>query len=84
MQMTQIINLKQNNMNTSKAVETFIKVLGFAGSVLLTLLAGMFAFLSIAAFIMSIVDKEFFSFVACLVAAFLAWITWSIRKVPLL
>lgn len=64
----------------SMVSKTFLKVIGFAGSVLLTLFSGAFAMLSLFALVMSIVDGEFVSFVGCVGAGIAAWILWSIRK----
>lgn len=63
-----------------KAIDTFIKVLGFIGSIYLTIMAGVFAIVSLCALVMSIVDKEFVSVIGCIGAGVAAWILWSIRK----
>lgn len=60
--------------------KTFMKVLGFAGSVLLTIYAGLFAMVSLAALCMSVIEKDFLSMVASAAAGFIAWMFWSIRK----
>lgn len=60
--------------------KTFLKVIGFFGSMLLTLFAGVLAMVSLSALIMSITEKDFFSVIACVASGFLAWMFWSIRK----
>ena len=60
--------------------KTFLKVIGFAGSLMLTIFAGIFALLSITCCIVSIVEKDFMSVIGCAAAGFLAWMMWSIRK----
>lgn len=63
-----------------KAIDIFIKVLGFVGSIFLTIMAGVLAMLSLFALVMSVVDKEFVSIIGCIGAGVAAWILWSIRK----
>lgn len=67
----------------SKAIKTLSKVLGFASSLLLTLFAGVFAFISLTALFLSIVEGGFVNVVGCIAAAALACINWSVRKDPL-
>lgn len=70
-------------METSKAMKTFLKVLGFASSLFLTLFAGIFAMISLSALIVSIIEQDFFSVIGCLASGVVAWILWDIRKDPL-
>lgn len=67
-------------MTTSKAIETLAKVLGFAGYVLLTFFAAMFAFLTLVAFISMFTGSFIAGLFGTAAAAFLTVITWSIRK----
>ena len=67
-------------MTTSKAMKTFLKVLGFAGYVLLTTFAAMFAMAALAAFISMFSDSFVFGLFGTVGAGFLAYTCWSIRK----
>lgn len=60
--------------------KTFMKVMGFAGSVLLTIFAGMFAMVGIVALIASIVEPDIIGFIGCAGFTACAWVCWSIRK----
>lgn len=60
--------------------KTFMKVIGFAGCILLTLFAGLFGLLSVSAFIMSIIDRSLIDVVACVAAGLIGLFCWSIRK----
>ena len=60
--------------------KTFIKVIGLAGSLFLTIFAGMFGFISVSALVMSVIDKDIFTVAASAASGFLAWMIWSIRK----
>ena len=64
----------------SMVSKTFMKVIGFAGCVLLTTFAGIFAMVSLSAFVVSIVEKDLFSVMACIVAAIITMILWDVRK----
>lgn len=64
----------------AKAKEAFIKTIGFAGCVLLTTFAGIFAMMSLSAFVVSIIEKDIFSVMACVIAAVIAKILWDVRK----
>lgn len=64
----------------SMVSKTFLKVIGFAGSVLLTIFSGVFAMISLSALVVSVIEKDFFSVVVSAGAGFLAWMFWSIRK----
>lgn len=60
--------------------KTFLKVIGFAGSVLLTIFSGVFAMVSLSALVVSVIEKDFFSVIACLASGVIAWVLWDIRK----
>lgn len=64
--------------------KTFLKVIGVAGSALLTIFAGIFGLLAICCLFVAIVDGDFLSAVLAAFASFLAWMLWSIRKDTLL
>ena len=63
--------------------KTFMKVIGFAGSLFLTLFAGLWGFVSLSALFMSIIEGDFFNMVGCVAAGLAAWFCWSLRKAPL-
>ena len=65
---------------SSKAMKTFLKVLGFAGSLFLTIFAGIFAMISLSALFISIIEQDFYSVIGCLASGVVAWILWDIRK----
>lgn len=60
--------------------KTFLKVIGFAGCVMLTIFAGIFAMCALCCTIMSIVDKDILSVILAIFCALVAWIIWSVRK----
>lgn len=60
--------------------KTFLKVIGFSASLLLTIFAGVFAMLSIGSLVMSIVDRDILSVILSAFAGFVAWMLWSVRK----
>jgi hypothetical protein len=64
----------------SMVSKTFLKVIGFSASLLLTIFAGVFAMLSIGSLVMSIVDRDILSVILSAFAGFVAWILWSVRK----
>ena len=61
-------------------MKTFLKVLGFAGYVLLTSFATMFAIASVMAFISMFTDSLIFGLFGTVSAGFLAYTCWTIRK----
>lgn len=63
---------------------TFLKVIGFLGCAILTLLSGIFGMISLCALILSIVDGCLISAVASIASAFFAVACWGFRKEPLL
>ena len=64
----------------SMVSKTFLKVMGFAGSMFLTIFAGIFAMLSLGLLVVSIVEGDLFTAVASAACGFIAWIMWSVRK----
>ena len=65
------------------ASKTFMKVIGFLGSLFLTLFAGLWGFVSLSALFMSIIEGDLFNMVGCVAAGAAAWFCWSLRKAPL-
>lgn len=63
-----------------KTLDALIRVLNIGASLLLTIFSGITAFLSLACFFMSIVDKSFVSFIGSVLFGFMACVLWSIRK----
>lgn len=63
-----------------KAIDIFLKALGFAGCLLLTIFAGVLALMAISIFIVSIIDGDLIAVGAGIACAFLAALCWSIRK----
>lgn len=63
--------------------KTFMKVIGFAGSLMLTLFAGLWGFISLLALFMSIIEGDLFNMVGCVAAGAAAWFCWSLRREPL-
>lgn len=63
-----------------KAIDIFLKALGFAGCLLLTIFAGVLALMAISIFIVSIIDGDLIAVGACIACAFLSALCWSIRK----
>lgn len=60
--------------------KTFLKVIGFAGSLTLTVFAGLFALVSVTCLVCSIVEQDFLAVAGGAASGFLAWMMWSIRK----
>lgn len=60
-----------------------MKVIGIAGSILLTIFAGMFGFISVSTLIMSVIDKDILTVAASAAAGFAGWMCWELRKEPL-
>ena len=67
----------------SMVSKTFLKAIGFAGSVLLTVFAGVWGFISLSALFMSIIEGDFMNMIGCIAAGFAAWFCWSLRRCPL-
>lgn len=64
----------------TKTLNLIITVLGYFGSLLLTVFSGLFAMISLSALVLSIIEKDLLSVVACGAAGFIAWMMWDIRK----
>lgn len=60
--------------------KTFLKVIGFLGSLLLTLFAGVFAMVGMSALVMSVIEPSIIGFIGCIGMFFCAVTCWSIRK----
>lgn len=67
----------------SMVSKTFTKVIGFAGSLFLSLFAGLFGFISVSALVMSVIDKDILTVAASAAAGFAGWMCWELRKEPL-
>lgn len=67
----------------SMTSKTFIKVIGFLGSLLLTLFAGMWGFVSLSALFLSIIEGDLMNMIGCVAAGAAALFCWSLRKAPL-
>ena len=63
-----------------KAIDIFLKALGFAGCLLLTIFAGVLTLMAISIFIVSIIDGDLIAVGASIACAFLSALCWSIRK----
>lgn len=67
-------------MNESKVSKSFLKVIGYAGYLLLVTFSAIFAMISLFAFVLSIIEKDILSVLACVAAGIIASIMWSVRK----
>lgn len=67
----------------SMVSKTFMKVIGFFGSLFLTLFAGIFGFISLSALFMSIIEGDLMNVIGCVMAGLAAWWCWELRKAPL-
>lgn len=67
-------------MEESMVSKTFLKVIGLGASIMLTVFAGIFALVSIACLVCSIVEQDFLAVAGSAASGFLAWMMWSIRK----
>lgn len=67
-------------MEESKVSKKFLAVIGFAGSVLLTIFSGIFAMISLSALVVSVIEKDLLSVLACVAAGVISWIMWSVRR----
>ena len=67
-------------MEESKVSKKFLAVIGFAGSALLTIFSGIFALISLSALVVSVIEKDLLSVLACVAAGVISWIMWSVRK----
>lgn len=64
----------------SKVSKTFLKVIGFFASLLLTLFAGLLGYTSIACLVMSIIEGDILTASASIAAGVAAFFCWSMRK----
>lgn len=71
-------------MEESMVSKTFLKVIGFAGSLMLTIFAGLFAMASLSCLVMSVIQKDILSVILAAFCGFAAWMIWSVRKDTLL
>lgn len=67
-------------MEESKVSKKFLVIIGFAGSLLLTVFSGIFAMISLSALVISVIEKDLLSVLACVAAGVISWIMWSVRK----
>ena len=63
--------------------KTFLKAIGFAGALLLTLFAGIFGFISLSLLIISVIYGGLINVAGCVLFAVVAWVCWSVRRCPL-
>lgn len=63
--------------------KTLARVIGFAGSLLLTLFAGLWGYVSLSALFLSIIEGDLVNVIGCVAAGLAAWFCWSLRKAPL-
>lgn len=64
----------------SKVSKTFLKVIGFFASLLLTLFAGLLGYTSIACLVMSIIEGDVLTASASIAAGVAAFFCWSVRR----
>lgn len=67
----------------SMVSKTFLKAIGLAGSLFLTLFAGLFGFISLSLFFVSIIYGGLINVAGCALFGFVARICWSVRRCPL-
>lgn len=67
-------------MEKTMASKAFMKAIGFAGCLLLTVFAGMFAMTALGLMVVSVVEGDLFTAVASAVCGVIAWMMWNIRK----
>lgn len=64
-----------------KKIETLVvKAIGIAGCIMMTLFAGMWGFLSVAALVMSIIQCDLMHMIGCVAAGCAGWFCWSLRR----
>lgn len=68
---------------TSMVSKTLMKVIGIAGSILLTLFAGLWGYVSLSALFLSIIEGDLVNMIGCVAAGLAALFCWSLRKAPL-
>jgi len=64
----------------SMVSKTFLKVIGFFASLLLTLFAGLLGYTSFACLVMSIIEGDVLTASASIVAGVAAFFCWSVRR----
>lgn len=67
----------------SMVSKTFLKVIGFFGSLFLTLCAGLWGMVSLCALFLSIIEGDLMNVIGCVAAGAAAWFCWSMRRVSL-
>ena len=71
---------KQNHNIMERINRMAGMVVSMAACVFLSLMAIIFAAISLSAGIMAIIDKDFFSAICSVAAGLVAWIIWDIRR----
>ncbi len=64
----------------SMVSKTFMKVMSFAASLFMTIMAGIFGLLSISCLVMSIIEKDLFTASASAAMGFIAYACWDARR----
>ena len=67
-------------MEKAMVSKTFMKVIGFGASLLLTIFAGMFGLVSVSCLIMSIIEGDLLTASASMAAGVAGFFCWSMRK----
>lgn len=57
-----------------------VRCIGFGVSLFLTICSGIFAFISLSAFFISIIERDLFSVIASVFAGLVAFIIWDVRR----
>lgn len=71
--------MQEHNME-SMVSKTFLKVIRFAASLMLTLFSGLFALVSLSCLFASIIERDVISVVGCVATGFIAWVMWNVRR----
>lgn len=61
--------------------KTFMKILNFFGSLLLTIFAGVFGLVALMILVESIINPSIFAVFGCAGFAFAGWACWGCREV---
>lgn len=64
----------------SKAGQVLLKTIGFLSSLMMTFFTGMFALITLAAFICSIVDRDLISVLGCIAAGAVTYVSYNVRR----
>lgn len=67
----------------TKAGKIFLEIIGFLGSLLISLFTGMFAMMTLIFLFFSIVDRDLASVVICILAAVLTYVSYNVRRTML-